>query len=116
MTKNDRQKWLDALRSGEYEQTVDVLRDDTGFCSLGVAVDQLAPDMWLQTKWYGWIADGYTAALSDRLLERLGIDQVEAALLTVRNDDDRWTFPQIADYIEKHIQPTDDPKDAHATD
>lgn len=32
-------KWIDALRSGEYKQTVGALRDSSGYCCLGVACD-----------------------------------------------------------------------------
>ena len=32
-------KWVAALRSGEYSQTVGALRKDDGFCCLGVACD-----------------------------------------------------------------------------
>jgi len=32
-------KWLEALRSGEYEQTRGKLKDDKGFCCLGVLCD-----------------------------------------------------------------------------
>lgn len=31
-----KQAWIEALRSGNYQQTTKVLRDDTGFCCLGV--------------------------------------------------------------------------------
>lgn len=31
--------WLDALRSGEYEQTFSRLRDEKGYCCLGVLCD-----------------------------------------------------------------------------
>jgi hypothetical protein len=30
-------KWVEALRSGEYTQTQGVLRDESGYCCLGVA-------------------------------------------------------------------------------
>lgn len=32
-------KWINALRSGKYKQTTDCLRDDTGYCCLGVLTD-----------------------------------------------------------------------------
>jgi hypothetical protein len=32
-------KWVSALRSGEYKQTFDTLRDNYGFCCLGVLCD-----------------------------------------------------------------------------
>ena len=31
--------WLEALRSGQYTQTTEVLRDETGYCCLGVLCD-----------------------------------------------------------------------------
>jgi hypothetical protein len=34
-----KERWIDALISGEYEQTEDVLKDDVGFCCLGVLCD-----------------------------------------------------------------------------
>lgn len=45
MNKDLRQKWVEALRSGDYKQTGHVLRmeyhpeDGTGFCCLGVLAD-----------------------------------------------------------------------------
>lgn len=41
-------KWLAALRSGEYKQTRDVLRDDDGFCCLGVLCDLHAQETGMQ--------------------------------------------------------------------
>jgi len=32
-------KWVEALRSGEYEQTTENLQDHRGYCCLGVACD-----------------------------------------------------------------------------
>lgn len=41
-------KWIDALRSGEYEQGQNCLRDEFNcFCCLGVAADVLGYDMWV---------------------------------------------------------------------
>lgn len=39
MNSQIKQKWLDALRSGEYSQTRCYLRDNDGFCCLGVLCD-----------------------------------------------------------------------------
>lgn len=39
-------KWLDALRSGRYEQTEGFLSRGGGFCCLGVALDLLDPEGW----------------------------------------------------------------------
>lgn len=37
-------EWLNALKSGKYDQTTEVLKDDTGYCCLGVACD-IHPDV-----------------------------------------------------------------------
>lgn len=39
MNKEIKTKWLEALRSGEYQQTTEVLKDSKGFCCLGVLCD-----------------------------------------------------------------------------
>lgn len=39
MNPEVKQLWLDALRSGEYKQTTQVLHDENGFCCLGVLTD-----------------------------------------------------------------------------
>jgi hypothetical protein len=39
---------VDALESGEYEQTTSVLRRDTAFCCLGVACDISGIGQWVQ--------------------------------------------------------------------
>lgn len=40
MTEAERkQKWIDALRSGEYQQTRCTMKDDKGYCCLGVYMD-----------------------------------------------------------------------------
>ncbi len=38
------EKWVKALRSGEYQQTREGLQDKTGFCCLGVACDLFMKD------------------------------------------------------------------------
>ena len=39
MNPQIKQKWVDALRSGEYQQTQNRLHDENGFCCLGVLCD-----------------------------------------------------------------------------
>lgn len=43
-------KWVEALRSGNYPQTNGCLKNDEGFCCLGVAADVMAPSAWLKTQ------------------------------------------------------------------
>src|SRR6185503_10300407 len=43
-------KWLEALRSGRYQQATDVLRDESNcFCCLGVLADIIDPTGWSPT-------------------------------------------------------------------
>jgi len=39
MNAEVKEKWIKALKSGEYKQTTESLRDSTGFCCLGVLCD-----------------------------------------------------------------------------
>ncbi|QGT54330.1 hypothetical protein b3_0086 [Synechococcus phage B3] len=39
MKQEIKERWVAALRSGEYRQTRSTLRDETGFCCLGVLTD-----------------------------------------------------------------------------
>ena len=40
-------KWLEALRSGKYEQTQGTLRDGDAFCCLGVLCDLTGRGKWI---------------------------------------------------------------------
>lgn len=42
-----KQKWIKALRSGEYQQTKGRLKRDDGFCCLGVLCDVYDPSGWV---------------------------------------------------------------------
>lgn len=48
----NRKKWIHALRSGEYKQTVNTLHNDLGFCCLGVACDIYAKENNIDNFWY----------------------------------------------------------------
>lgn len=88
-------KWVAALRSGEYKQTRGMLKkegpDGPSFCCLGVLADVIGegevPPGYAELNYRGGQAPP-TWAQSD--LVRL-------------NDGRRWTFNQIADYIEERL-------------
>ena len=79
---NNAQLWLDALESGEYEQTKEVLRRDEGFCCLGVACDiyheATGDGEWIRIDGgsYEFVAFDYTASayLPDTVRKWLGLD------------------------------------------
>lgn len=139
MTKELKEKWVKALRSGEYEQGRKRLKqihfDDISYCCLGVLCDLIDPNGWeddpeLFTPAFiiekvsiegGTIPDDKFFARRDDIPSRhplrLAFECVPVMELVKMNDgvDYRvpYTFAEIADYIEKNVQPTggdDDPK------
>ena len=46
MKEEIKNKWVAALRSGDYEQTKHTLKDKKGFCCLGVLCDLYSPNQW----------------------------------------------------------------------
>lgn len=124
------QKWLDALRSGDYEQGKSALRSGDQYCCLGVACEVYRKETG-QGEWQGrelaggvtsiWaFRDGYdeSSLLPSRVREWLGIKTVSANFnrpvlgngtddpcytcytLTDLNDCGDYTFTDIADFIE----------------
>lgn len=105
MTKELRDQWVAALRSGKYEQGFHAMRkkhkDGTEtFCCLGVLCDIVEPKKWRHKK--GEIrythnkADVYPTA---ELLDRIGLDPGDVNRLAGMNDNG-VPFAEIADKIE----------------
>jgi len=103
--------WVKALRSGQYKQTENALRDKgNAFCCLGVlcnlhaqahpkfAAKQRVPEAY----------DGEEAYPSERVQKWAGLDSNDpwinemSTTLATLNDDGR-SFNEIADVIEKHL-------------
>lgn len=119
-TQELKDKWLTALRSGEYSQTSYSLRDENGFCCLGVLCDIIDPEGWcgnledveddskkhrLGHIVYGEHFFDKFMTIPDDLYSLLPISYVEFAN---RNDgDDEYephNFSEMADYIEDNVQ------------
>lgn len=115
---DNRQKWIDALQSGEYPQTGGALRDEIGFCCLGVACDVSGLGEWQRTKRRNSASYGYSyqvneeseaGALPNAVREWLGLRLADgeyttrlgkSATLAELNDMYGGTFDSIADFIE----------------
>lgn len=104
MTIEERDKWLAALRSGEYSQCQEQLhKEGDGYCCLGVklvAVDGISvPD-----KGPG-DADPSVGDLNQDLYARIRVDLegtgIDSSSLSRMNDNGE-TFAAIAKYIEEH--------------
>ena len=114
--KENWNKWIAALRSGEYSQgrlqlhSVDCSYET--FCCVGVACKILALDSWPRdtapedaASIYYEVAFGKvptTAIAPLDLHDLLGIDEQHAPfeVLYSLNDEEWWTFNQIAEYLE----------------
>jgi hypothetical protein len=124
MTPEFKAKWLADLRSGAYPKTTRHLKDDKGYCCLGVALCTLGA---------GWRSDGtqYTDngvvaglyympldfddmevnsgnELSEFGMELLGLEKGDHDELIRLNDlihlnDERDTFDEVIGYIEANL-------------
>ncbi len=102
-------KWIEALRSGKYKQTKGTLKDETGFCCLGVLCD-----LHVKNEWGGLFEDrsfGRSTSLPPEIIEWAGMrtpigDFSGTRDLTQCNDGDegkRLSFKQIANIIEHNV-------------
>ena len=126
-----KEKWLAALRSGEYEQTTAQLRHNVGdgtylYCCLGVLCNIVDPERWTGKNdelYLGENVEGVVTRVDSYppkdVLELVGLDKADTHMLAVLNDGDSladekgkfkqfdqedrepFNFLTIADIIEK---------------
>ena len=104
-------RWIAALKSGKYKQTVNVLRDENGFCCLGVLADKLCPEGWeagatgtpFRHSFEGGLRIGI---LRDIPPEVCSLSPSVQAHLSRLNDGTygyrKYAFPEIANFLQKH--------------
>ena len=105
-------KWVEALRSGDYEQTTGWLKCETGYCCLGVACELYRRDMdagWWTSADEFRVGDAtHSAHLPTDVMNWLGLRSpagefcptADASDCLVDRNDNGATFEQIADVIE----------------
>jgi hypothetical protein len=98
MDKILKEKWVAALRSGEYKQCKDQLKDGGGYCCLGVLceISERA------------IRPGESTITLSEAVSYFDIDDDKVASrikckFEKMNDSEGKTFAEIADYIEKEL-------------
>jgi len=114
MNPEFKQKWVDALRSGEYKQGTGELHNieaDT-YCCLGVVCEVIKPKGWDGLCLTGLDRDGEFARLQNFLtqdvLDLLNVTETQASILWQMNDgfvivDQPKSFDEIATYIEENL-------------
>ena len=109
-------KWLEALRSGYYEQGKGRLRTETGFCCLGVLCDLYAEEH-KDVHWNASYVEGdYTflgreGTLPQKVADWAGLKgpipivscDNEPSELAELNDSLELSFDEIADVIEEQL-------------
>lgn len=125
MKKEIADRWVTALRSGEYKQIRGRLKKDNGYCCLGVLCEVVSKDLGIEFKKdsYNTINfDTETQFLPQKVIVHTGIKTRTALLidpiglsetevlrnndteLTVLNDHFLYSFNQIADVIEQNYE------------
>jgi hypothetical protein len=104
-----KQRWLAALRSGEYKQGQHALRSDDGderrYCCLGVLCDLIDPTGWMSAPpgmpvpYRHGIATGMPTY---DILEPTELPSAAAQKLAQMNDDGR-SFEEISNWIEVNV-------------
>jgi len=116
------QQWITALRSNEYPQCTNALRQDGSFCCLGVLADLYIKETGEeQAYWesHGQFRDGgqiEAFSLPEKVIKWAGVqgsdphvskdrsddEEVFDQWATQLNDDERWSFQQIANWVEEN--------------
>lgn len=98
-------KWVAALRSGKYEQGQKRLRsDDDKYCCLGVLCDVINPNVWRRhefTNEFMWGDSCNTVFFYTKELKELKLNDSDQAYFMGLNDQEKHSFSEIADYIER---------------
>jgi hypothetical protein len=117
MNSQIKQRWIEALRYGEYEQTQSRLHTNRGYCCLGVLCDLYVKEHGLEWEEYEEDEETkiYTLNLEESILpedvrnwaelnDRNPSFKVGKTVTTLaRKNDVGYTFDQIAQLIEEQL-------------
>lgn len=107
MIINDYQRqWLDDLRSGEFPQGQAKMKRNGKYCCMGVAAERhgaLSADYVTGADAYGCMVDGDMThmRLPDEVNAKLHMTEQDNSVLATLNDDDEFSFVQIANFAQK---------------
>lgn len=103
--------WVNALRSGEYEQVFGCVKSAEGYCATGVLLhlaaehsDDLVTEIgdYFYPAWDGArVESGPIEYLPPVVLGWAGLNGEMASVIIEMNDADLRTFEEIADHIEE---------------
>ena len=97
-------RWLEALRSGTYEQGQGCLRSQREtYCPLGILCDIIDQKKWVAIARSYYEHDGRTGRPSKETLTEAGLSLDDVALIVQLSDRSKWTFEQVARWIEEKL-------------
>jgi hypothetical protein len=118
MNPEIKEKWIEKLESGEYQQGQGGLRiknEEVGtdqFCCLGVLADIINPDGWRppETRWYDgkrissyiFTEHGCDGYLPENIAEEVGLSNQDQTDFAAMNDKGK-NFREIAEEIRKRL-------------
>ena len=105
MNPDVKRKWVKALRSGKYKQTKECLRDNDGYCCLGVLTQLYANEKHIA---FEKVKKGYSEEnLCPAVREYAGLKKADPCVkkvhLSTWNDNKGADFKKIADLIERNL-------------
>ena len=99
MDKELKDKWVEALRSGRYQQQRDaVLHNEHGYCCLGVLHHVVTGE---EPKRY-W-GESLSDCQRPKVVEQIDSEAGHISVLTDMNDRKGKSFAEIADWIEANL-------------
>jgi hypothetical protein len=97
-----KQRWVSALRSGEYKQGIGYLNRADKFCCLGVLCDISEVDQWDESLINNvMLYQRHNATLPPGVVDWAGWDDDTGRLVAM--NDSGESFMTIADYIEENL-------------
>jgi len=106
LPKDFGERWVTALRSGEFPQGRGNLKNDAGYCCLGVAcvIEKIDPSL-LFGKCFpsvGWLPEDTLLYIKGTIGEKFYSHHLEGTLASM--NDSGKTFLEIADWIEANVE------------
>lgn len=105
MNQEIKKKWVEALRGEKYQQTKKRLRDESGYCCLGVLCEVLQGKIegfqWQEGQ-ASYKGESNKLDLPSTLNEEIGLPGMYEDALVSMNDSGK-TFNKIADWIEENL-------------
>ena len=99
-------KWIEALKSGKWKKGKNYLQTNTNsgdtFCCLGVACKIQHPKLDIEASWFIEEGVAESATKVPKLLKG-DTDNLVVLKLSNMNDSGKYSFKQIANWIEKNL-------------